>query len=391
MDALRHEADALAVEMVKWRREIHRHPELGFEEHRTAALVAKELQALGLEVSTGVARTGVVGVLRAASPRAEGMLLRADMDALPIEEAGRSDFRSEVSGLMHACGHDGHTAMLLGAAGLLARRREQLPRHVTFCFQPAEEGQGGAREMIAEGVLAAGEAATAFALHLWTPFPAGTVHVRPGPIMASSDEFHAALIGRGGHGAQPHLAVDPIVAASHAVLALQSVVSRFTDPLEPAVVTVGTFRAGHASNVIPAEATLEGTMRSLGETVRARLHERVRETLEGAARAGGCELRYALHPGYPAVVNDAHSVERVRRAGAEVFGEANLVEPAPLMAAEDFSYFLREVPGAFVLLGAGNDRLGLTAPHHSPEFDFDESVLPRGAELLARLALDPAA
>jgi amidohydrolase len=256
-----------------------------------------------------------------------------------------------------------------------------------FCFQPAEEGKGGAERMIEDGVLDWVETGSAYALHLWTPFAHGTVHVRSGPIMAAQDEFSARILGRGGHGAQPHLAVDPIVAAAQAVNALQTVVSRNIDPMQAAVVTVGSLHAGRATNAIPAEALLEGTLRSFDDGVRRQLRERVPAVLAAVAQAAGCELEFELRPGYPTVVNHASNVEAVRRAALTAFGPANVHEPAPLTAAEDFAYFLQQRPGAFVLVGAGNPERGISAPHHSPEFDIDESVLPLGAELLARLAL----
>lgn len=387
VSGLREAADRLAGELVRWRRDLHMHPELGFEEHRTSELVARTLEGLGLEVRRGVARTGVLAVLRAPARRSAGVLLRADMDALPIQEAPDRPYGSTVPGRMHACGHDGHTAMLLGAATLLAARTRSLTRDVVFCFQPAEEGGGGASEMIEAGALEAVELAEAFALHLWSLFPAGTLHVRSGPIMAAQDEFRARIVGRGGHGALPHRAVDPIVAAALAVVALQTVVSRSIDPVRPAVVTVGALHAGSAPNVIPGDARLAGTLRSFHPEVRALLRERVRETLEGCARAAGCGVEFELIPGYPAVVNDEAAADRARDEGARVFGAAGIVEAEPMAAAEDFAYFLERVPGAFLLVGAGNEARGITAPHHSPEFDLDEAVLPRGAELLARLAL----
>jgi amidohydrolase len=386
-DELKAEAEDLGSDLVTWRRELHRHPELGFEEHRTAKFVATRLDRLGLEVRTGVGVTGVVGLLRAARPQGPAVLLRADMDALPIQEVGGREYGSGVDGCMHACGHDGHMSMLLGAATLLMRRRDALRRDVVFCFQPAEEGQGGAERMIGDGVLDWVETGSAYALHLWTPFPHGTVHVREGPIMAAQDEFSARILGRGGHGAQPHLAVDPIVAAAQAINALQTVVSRTVDPMQAAVVTVGSFHAGRATNAIPEEALLEGTLRSFDDGVRRQLRERVPAVLEAAAQAAGCKLEFELRPGYPAVINHASSVETVRQVAAMAFGSANVHEPAPLTAAEDFAYFLQKRPGAFVLVGAGNPEQGISAPHHSPEFDIDESVLPLGAELLARLAL----
>jgi amidohydrolase len=382
-------ADALAGELTAWRRRIHALPELGFEERETAAFVEQRLRGLGLEVHTGLAVTGVAGVLRAGAPTARGVLLRADMDALPIQEVAGREYGSRVAGRMHACGHDGHTAMLLGAAALLAALRGSLARDVVFCFQPAEEGPGGACRMIEDGVLDLVDTGSVYALHLWSPFEAGSLHVRPGASMAAQDEFVARIVGRGGHGAVPHANLDPIVAAAHAVCTLQAVVARAIEPTAPAVVTVGSLHAGSAPNVTPDEARLAGTLRSFDEELRARLRERVRQALDGAVQATGCRLEWELRPGYPALVNDAQAAERMRRVAGAVLGPERVHEHPPLMASEDFSYFLRERPGAFAFLGAGNAARGITAPHHSPAFDIDESVLPRGAELLARLALEP--
>jgi len=387
-DGLRQRCERIATRLVEWRRDLHRHPELGFEEHRTSEFVASRLAEIGIEVKAGIAETGLLGVLRAPSASGPAVLLRADMDALPIREVDGRPYGSTVDGRMHACGHDGHISMLLGAATLLAEAKQELARDVVFCFQPGEEGMGGAERMIEEGALDWVEVGSAYALHLWSLFPSGTVHVRSGPIMAAQDEFTARILGKGGHGAQPHTTLDPIVAASQVVTALQSIVSRSIDPLEAAVVTVGSLHAGTAPNIIPHEAVLEGTLRSFTETVGESLRCRLREVLEGSAGAAGCRAELDLRRGYPATVNDPGAVEIVRRVAREVVGEDNVCEPAPLTAAEDFSYFLRERPGAFVLVGAGNAERGITAPHHSPEFDIDESALPRGAELLARLALE---
>jgi amidohydrolase len=386
-DDLKRRVEDLSGSLVAWRRALHKRPELGFEEHETAALVAEQLRGLGIEVKTGVAKTGVVGLLRATKPSRRAVLLRADMDALPIEEVSGRPYGSEVAGKMHACGHDGHMAMLLGAASVLTAVRERLDRDVVFCFQPGEEGFGGAEAMIREGVLVEHGVGEVYGLHLWSLFPVGTVQLRPGPTMAGNDEFVASIVGKGGHGAMPHEARDPIVAAANAVVALQSVVARSIDPMQAAVVTVGSLQAGSAPNVIPEVATLRGTMRSFDDDVRQILRRRVREVLEGTAAAAGCRLDYVLHPGYPTVVNDADAVARVRRHAALVAGDANVVEPAPMAAAEDFAYFLREAPGAFVFVGAGNTARGITAPHHAPQFDIDESALPIGTELLVRIAL----
>jgi len=388
-DDLRRAADELAADLVAWRRELHQHPELGFEERRTAAWLEERLGALGLELRSGLARTGLAGLLRAGQRRMPAVLLRADMDGLPIQEVAGRDYGSLNPGAMHACGHDAHMAMLVGAATLLAPLAGRLPRDVLFCFQPAEEGQGGAERMIREGVLDLADVGSVFALHVWSQFEAGTVHVRSGPMLAAQDEFRARVLGRGGHGAMPHTTADPIVAAAQGVVALQSIVSREVDPVAPAVVTVGAFHGGSAPNVIPDEVRLEGTLRSFDEQVREHLRARVEELLRSSAEGGRCRLEFDLRPGFPAVVNDAKAVGTARRIAETVFGRDAVHEPVPLAAAEDFAYFLRARPGAFVLLGAGNRERGIDAPHHSPLFDIDESVLPRGAEFLARLALEP--
>ena len=386
-DELKRRVADLAEPLVAWRRALHKRPELGFAEHETAAFVAARLRELEMDVESGVAQTGVVGVLRAKAPSRPPVLLRADMDALPISETPGRPYGSEIAGKMHACGHDGHMAMLLGAASVLSAVRERIDRDVVFCFQPGEEGFGGADAMIREGVLSDHGVAEVYGLHLWSLFPVGTVQVRSGPTMAAQDEFVATMVGKAGHGAMPHEARDPVVAAAQAVVALQTVVARSIDPIQAAVVSVSSLHGGTAPNVIPETVTMHGTMRSFDEGVREILRRRVREVLEGTAAAAGCRLDYTLSPGYPAVVNDAEAVSRVRRHAALVVGEANVVEPAPMAAAEDFAYFLRQVPGAFAFIGAGNVARGITAPHHAPQFDIDESALPIGAELLVRIAL----
>jgi len=386
-DDLKRRVADLTGSLVAWRRALHKRPELGFAEHETAAFVAARLRELEMDVKTGVAKTGVVGVLRAKASSRPPVLLRADMDALPIVETPGRSYGSEVAGTMHACGHDGHMAMLLGAASVLSAVRERIDRDVVFCFQPGEEGFGGADAMIREGVLSENGVVEVYGLHLWSLFPVGTVQVRSGPTMAAQDEFVATMVGKAGHGAMPHEARDPVVAAAQAVVALQSVVARSIDPIHPAVVSVGSLHAGTAPNVIPEAATMHGTLRSFDEGVREILRRRVREVLEGTAAAAGCRLDYTLSPGYPAVVNDPEAVSRVRRHAALVVGAAKVVEPAPMAAAEDFAYFLGQVPGAFAFIGAGNVARGITAPHHAPQFDIDESALPIGTELLARIAL----
>jgi amidohydrolase len=388
-DDLKRRADELEPRLVAWRRHLHQNPELGFELPRTSAFVVAELERLDLEVHTGLADTGVAAVLRAPTPEGPAVLLRADMDALPIQEVEGREYGSKVPDRMHACGHDGHTSMLLGAATLLSADRDALKRDVVFCFQPAEEGGGGGQRMVEDGVLELVETGSVYGLHLWSLTEVGKVEVKPGPFMAAVDEFEARIVGRGGHGAMPQDNVDPIVAASQAVLGLQSIVSRNVDPMDSAVVTVGSFRGGSAPNIIPDDVRLLGTMRSFKEATRELLRRRVREVLEAAARGAGCELEFELVCGYPPVINDVRAAELARLAAEQVFGEDNVIEPSPLACAEDFSYYLQERPGVFVFVGAGNREKGITAPHHSANFDIDEAALPRGVELLARLALSP--
>lgn len=388
---LHQDAARLAETLSGWRRSLHRRPELGFEEVDTAAFVEARLREIGVEeIRTGIARTGLIGILRAGKGKSsdrQAVLLRSDMDALPIHETEGREYGSQIPGKMHACGHDGHMAMLLGAATLLVARQNELTRDVVLCFQPAEEGAGGGREMVEEGVLEIVPVEEAYAIHLWSQYRVGTVHVRSGPIMAAQDEFTARIQGQGGHGAAPHGARDPILAASLGVVAAQSVVSRSIDPMEPAVVSVGAIHSGSAGNVIPDHAVLEGTLRSFTPEVRLLLRERLDEALAGAAQAAGCRAELEIRPGYPAVVNDPVAAETVRKVATGLFGTEEVFETPPLAASEDFAYFLEKTPGAFMLLGAGNEDMGITAPHHSPEFDIDEAALPRGAAMLAALAL----
>jgi amidohydrolase len=370
--------------IVALRRDIHREPELGFDTGKTAEKVLAALEGLPLEVETDVAQNGIVATLHG---EADGptVALRADMDALPIREKTDLPFASEIEGKMHACGHDGHTSMLVGAAHVLSQgsSRERLKGTVKFVFQPAEEGAGGGRVMVEEG--AAEGVAYIFALHLWPGLPFGTVATKVGPIMAAADGFEMELRGSGGHGAMPHLTADAIVIAAHVVTALQTVVSREVDPVEPVVLTVGEIGAGTAFNIIPDKAKIGGTVRTLDADLRQRMPERIEEVARGVARGmrGDAKLNYRFS--YPVTVNDAVATERALGVARELFGEDSVLElPNPSMGAEDFAFFLRKVPGAFVWLGVGEEVSGL----HTPRFAFDEEILPRGSALLAALALE---
>jgi amidohydrolase len=368
--------------IVALRRDIHREPELGFDTERTAEKVLAALDGLSLDIETGVARNGLVATLWGEG---EGptVALRADMDALPIQEETDLPFASETEGRMHACGHDGHTSMLVGAAHVLAGMRDRLGGTVKFVFQPAEEGGGGGRVMVYEGV--ADDISSIFALHLWPGLPFGKVATKAGPIMAAADAFEMEIRGSGGHGAMPHLAADAVVIAAQVVTALQTVVSREVNPVESAVLTVGEIGAGTAFNIIPEKARLGGTVRTLNPELRKSMPGRIEALARGVAKGmrGDANLDYTFS--YPVTVNDEGAADRVLGVAEDLFGAESVLElPNPSMGGEDFAFFLEKVPGAFIWLGVGEDTSGL----HTPKFAFDEEVLPRGSALLAALALE---
>lgn len=369
--------------VVELRREIHRHPELGFEEQQTQALVERELDALGIE-HRRIAKTGVVGVVRGAKPgHVAG--LRADMDALPITEKSGEPFASQVPGKMHACGHDAHTAMLLGAARVLQGMRDQLHGSVVLLFQPAEEGPGGAEPMIAEGALDDPKVEAVAMLHVDHRLNAGTIGVTPGPVNASADEFHITVQGRGGHGAYPHTAADAIPAACAMVSALQTIASRETDPLKSVVVTVGTINGGYRNNVIADEVKMSGTLRAHDPEIRNALEARVRRILDGVAAAYGVNVQIEVLYGYPPVVNDVTLAENFSQY-MKTHSALQVARPAPTMGAEDFAYFAQRVPGVHVRLGIRNEQTGAVHSGHSPEFRIDEAALPVGVQTLVAFA-----
>jgi amidohydrolase len=384
---IHHEIEGLRDTVVGLRRQLHQWPELGFQEERTAALVAEHLRHLGIEVHTGLASTGVLGVLHGAQA-GKTVLLRADMDALPVREATDVPYASQNPGVMHACGHDGHTAILLTVATLLAQQRERLAGTVKFAFQPAEElPPGGAKGMIEAGVLDHPRVEAAFGLHLANALPVGQIGLQAGPIMASVDRFDVVINGVGSHGAYPHLGVDPIVVGSQVMTALQTVVSREISPLAPVVVTVGQFHGGSAFNVIPSQAELSGTVRTVDATLRQSMPARLERIVRGVSEAmqAQCEFRYQF--GYPVTVNDADMTQFAAEIARAVVGEDNVVSFGMTMGAEDMSYFLEAVPGCYLRLGSANAAKGLVHPHHSAQFNFDEAALPIGVELLAHTAL----
>jgi len=371
--------EAKQLDLISWRRDLHRHPELGFHEIRTAGIVARHLGELGMEIQTGVGRTGVVGMLDGRQP-GPVVMVRFDMDALPIVEETTHDFGSETPGVMHACGHDGHVAIGLGVATLLARHRQELRGSVKFVFQPAEEGEGGAVAMIQDGVLAGPRPDAAFGLHIYNQLPLGWVTAGAGPVMAAAERFQCRVTGRGGHGAMPHQTVDAVVIASQIVTALQTVVSRNVNPAELAVVSVGSLHAGSAFNIIAEQAELWGTLRTLDEATHQTVLRRVREIVEGTARAMGASAQLDIQELTVAVVNDAQAAARVRQAAARVVGAQNVSGQQLWVASEDMAYFLREIPGCFFFVGAS--RAEKEFPHHNPRFDFDEAVLAQGVAIL---------
>jgi amidohydrolase len=375
------------------RRRLHRHPEIGLHLPRTQATVLEAFAELPLEVTTGKTTSSVVGVLRGARP-GPSYLLRGDMDALPVQEDTDLPFASEVPGVMHACGHDTHVAMLVGAARLLAERRDELAGQVVFMVQPGEEGFHGARYMLEEGLLDVVPEAPvsgAFALHISSTFASGTVNVRPGPMMAAADQWRMTVRGRGGHASQPHAAADPIPVAAEIVLALQSMVTRRVDVFDPAVVTVAHIEAGATNNVIPDTAFLEGTIRTLSAQRRADVVAAVERVATHVAAAHEMTVDFEHVAGYPVTVNHVEASARVLETAAALLGEqASVLAPAPLMGAEDFSYVLERVPGAMAFLGACPPGMEPeTAPaNHSNLVVFDEEPLPAGVALYAQMALN---
>jgi hippurate hydrolase len=381
-EGLRQEVEEkFGEKIVALRRDIHREPELGFDTEKTAEKVLAALGSLPLDIETGVAKNGIVATLEGEGD-GPTVALRADMDALPILEDTGLPFASETEGKMHACGHDGHTSMLVGAAHVLSGMRDRFDGTVKFVFQPAEEGGGGGKVMVDEGV--ADGVSSIFALHLWPGLPFGKVATKAGPIMAAADAFEMEIKASGGHGAMPHLACDAIAIAAQVVTALQTIVSREVDPVEPAVLTVGEIGAGTAFNIIPDKARIGGTVRTLNADLRKKIPARMEELARGVAQGmrGDVDLDYTFS--YPVTVNNEAATNLALDVAEDLFGSESVLElPNPSMGAEDFAYFLEKVPGAFIWLGIGEEASGL----HTPTFAFDEDVLLRGSALLAALAI----
>jgi amidohydrolase len=375
-------ADVLRLrpELIALRREIHQHPELAYRETATAARVAKFLDGGGIALRTGIGGTGVLATVGGGGGRT--VMLRVDMDGLPIQEQNEVPYASRVAGAMHACGHDGHVAMGAVAARILAGRK--LDGTVRVLFQPAEEGEGGAQAMIAGGVLEGVDVTVG--VHLWNELPAGTLGVKAGPLMAAVDRLKIVIHGRGGHGGRPQAAADPVVAAAHVVTALQTIVAREVNPVQAAVVTIGSIHGGEAFNVIPENVTLTGTIRSFDADLRRSMPERINRIASGIAQGLGCRAEVEVRAGNPAVINDPAVAEVARRAAERVVGADRVVTPEPTMGGEDMAVYFERTPGCFVFVGSANKERGLDYAHHSPRFDFDEAALAIGCDFLVAAA-----
>ena len=368
--------------MVERRRYLHQHPELSFHEVDTPQFIADRLTELGIEVRTGVGGRGVVGTIRGGKP-GKTVALRADFDALPIQDEKTVDYRSTVPGVMHACGHDGHTATLLAVAEILVRQKEQLAGNVVLIHQHAEEVvPGGARDMVADGCLDGVD--VIFGTHLWSTTKLGTIGYRIGPVMAAADKFELTLFGRGGHGAKPHETIDAVVLGATVVKELQSIVSRRLDPLQQAVLTIGTLHAGNTFNVIADSAELTGTIRTFDPEVAEQIVHEMERTIKGVCDAAGATYSFTYERGYPAVVNHPEETNLLRTVASDIMGADHVFEIAPTMGGEDFAYYLQQVPGTFFFTGAGDETF---YPHHHPKFDFEEQAMQHAARILIEVTL----
>ncbi len=370
--------------VINTRRDLHRIPEVGYTEKKTSAYVADYLNREGLEVQTGIAQFGVVGLLKTGRP-GPALLIRADMDALPLQEATGLEFASTHDGVMHACGHDAHMAIGLAAATILNKIRDELNGAVKFVFQPAEEGPGGAEPMIKAGVMENPKVDYAIGCHVWPEIPEGTIGVRSGPFLAAMDRYDLKIIGKGGHGAMPHQCVDALEVGTQVVGALQRISSRHMNPLEPVVVTVGSFHAGTAFNIIPGEAVLSGTTRTFDLDIWHSWEKRLEKVIRGVCESMGADYEFKFSKGYPPTINDDAMSDLVRRCAAEVVGPDKVIEPAKTMGGEDMSFFLQQSKGCFYALGVGREG---GAPVHNAGFTFNEDILALGVETHCRYALE---
>ncbi|PIG93789.1 M20 family metallopeptidase [Gloeocapsopsis sp. IPPAS B-1203] len=388
LSRIRSDIQALQPQLVAWRHKLHQRPELGFQEHLTAKFVAEKLQEWGIEHQTEIAKTGIVAVIRGrkkTSSKLPVLAIRADMDALPIQEENEVPYRSQHDGVMHACGHDGHTAIALGTAYYLSQHPDTFSGTVKIIFQPAEEGPGGAKPMIEAGVLKNPDVDAIIGLHLWNNLPIGTVGIRSGALMAAVETFRCTILGKGGHGAMPHQTVDSIVVAAQIVNALQTIVARNVDPIESAVVTVGKLHAGTALNVIADTANMSGTVRYFNPKLEGYFAQRIEQIIAGICQSHGATYELNYSHLYPPVINNPDMAEFVRSQAVRVVETPlGIVPECQTMGGEDMSFFLQQVPGCYFFLGSANLSRNLAYPHHHPRFDFDETALGMGVEIFVR-------
>jgi amidohydrolase len=383
-NSLKEKIDGMKDWLVEIRRTIHMHPELGFEEVETSKLISEWLQKFGLEVKRGMAKTGVVGLLKGKKP-GRTIAIRADMDALPMDEINQVPYASQIKGKMHACGHDAHVAILLGVAKFFSSIPDQVKGNIKWVFQPAEEGGAGGRIMVEEGVLENPKVDAIFGAHVFPFLPVGKVGVYQREGLAAADRFTIKIIGKGGHAASPHVSKDPILAAGHLITQIHSIVSRNVNPLESGVITIGKVSAGTASNIIPDEVELIGTVRSLNPQVREELKSRIEQVTQGVARSFSMDYRFGFEYGYPVLINDSEMSKLAASACSKGIGKENVEVLKPSMGAEDFAYYLEKVPGAYFRLGCRNEERGIVHPYHSSLFNTDEEVLPFGVEMFVRV------
>lgn len=387
MDTILKQVDDEKDEIIKWRRDFHKHPETGFDLTRTSSIVANLLKDWGIKVETGIGKSGVVGIIEGREGKT--VALRADMDALPMKEENDVSYKSETDGKMHACGHDGHTAMLLGAAKVLSQNRDKINGKIKILFQPAEEGPapGGALPMMNDGALNGVDAI--FGMHLTTSQPIGKIGINMGASMASTDVFEIKLIGKGGHAGLPHKAVDAISMGARVVTEIQYMVSREMNPLEPLVVSIGTIHGGYVSNVIAESCEISGTIRTFSEDLRSLIISRIKNIVKHIAEISGGRYEINIIPGLPPLVNNIDMAQFAVNVVNNILGKENvIVQKNPSMGGEDFAYYLKEVPGAFFWIGGGNKNKGFTNMLHHPKFDFDEDALVLGSKIHTKLALD---
>ena len=376
---------AIKNKIINTRRDIHKHPELSFQEYRTSKLVAEQLEEFGVSVERNIGKTGVVGTLKGASS-GKTIAFRADMDALPIQETGDVPYKSIYDGVMHACGHDAHTAMLLGAAEVLSKNQKNIKGTIKFIFQPAEEGYAGAKFMIEDGAI--NNVDQIYGLHVWNYQKSGTIGIQEGAVMAAADLFTITIIGVGGHGATPQGTIDCVVVSSYLIQAIQTIVSRNTNPLESTVVTVGQINGGYNFNIIADKVVLKGTTRAYTEKNRQLIKSRLNEIIHGVERTFGAKIKLDYKDGYPPVINNSSVTQNLKNIATRVVGE-NVISPYLSMGGEDFSYFANEVPGCFFFLGsAPKDRAPMSTPQHCSHFDIDEDVMLIGSSVFVELALN---